>query len=120
MPAMMPVDVLGELSILGEGDAELRVAAEGAVVTVDLPSLAAGRSLARQFSGRARRKALIHRLHSGLRLADVTLRFSVAGTTVAHLAPGSETTLLSRALGVDPVQLSPMGLMRALVRRRPA
>ena len=118
MPAMMPVDVLGELSVLSEGAGELRVAAKGAVISVDLPSVAAGRVLARQVAGRMKRNEAIDRLHSGLRLADLTLEVTVAGTPIAHLAPASETTLLSRLLGVSPMKLKPMGLLRALFHRR--
>ncbi len=119
VPAMMPVDVLGELSVLSEGAGELRVAAKGAVISVDLPSVGAGRILARQVAARMKRHEAIERLHAGLRLADLTLEVSVAGTPVAHLAPASEATLLSRLLGVSPMQLKPMGLVRALFHRRP-
>lgn len=114
---MMPIDVLGELSLVSEGSGELRVAAQGDVISVDLPSLSAGRSLARQAAGRAKRREAIDRLHAGLRFADLTLNVNVAGTLIAHLAPNSETTLMSRLLGVGPMELRPMGLLLALVRR---
>ncbi len=114
---MLPVDVLGELSVLSEDGGQISVAANGDRISVDLPSLAAGRSVAKQAAGRIQRKALFNKLHAGLRFADLTLEVNVAGTLIAHLAPDSRTTLLARVLGVSPMKVKPLGLLRAAFSR---
>jgi hypothetical protein len=103
--------------VVCEGCGELRVAARGAVISVHLPSLSAGRSLAGQAAKRSKRREAISRLHAGLRFADLTLKVRVGGTLIAHLAPNSKTTLMSRLLGVGPMELKPLGLFLALIRR---
>ncbi|MDJ0862294.1 MAG: hypothetical protein QNJ82_08655 [Gammaproteobacteria bacterium] len=117
MPTSLPVDVLGELSVLSGEGAQFSVAAKGDRISVELPSLAAGRSVAKQAAGRLQRKAMLSKLHAGLRVADLTLEVNVAGTLVAHLAPDSETTLLARLLGISPMRVRPLGLLRAAISR---
>ena len=112
---MMPVDVLGELAVLNECGGEFRVAAQGAIISVELPSLSAGRKLAGQAAGRKTREATIQRLHKALRLGDLTLNVNVAGRQVASLTPDSQDSLLSRLLGVAPMELRPVGLLRVLL-----
>lgn len=114
---MTAVDVLGELSVTDEGGEQLRVAGRGDVVSVDLPSLWVGRSLAKQTAGRSARQAVISRLQAGLRRADLTLQVHVAGRPIARLAPNSEATLLSRLLGLGAMELKPMALLLAILRR---
>jgi hypothetical protein len=113
----MPIDVLGELSVLGEGGENLRISGTGEVISVDLPSLWAGRSLARQTGGRSQRQQLIGRLQAGLRFADLTLQVRVGGKPIARLAPHSEGTLLSRLLGLGALELSPVAVIAAAFRR---
>ncbi len=112
-----PIDVLGELSVTGEGGEQLRLDGQGDAITVTLPNLRAGRSLAKQTAGRLKRKELLGRLQKALRLADLTLQVHVAGTPVARLTPHSEASLLSRLLGLGAVELKPMALILAVFRR---
>lgn len=113
-----PVDVLGELSVTSEGGEKLRVEGRGDAISIALPSLWVGRSLARPTAGgRSKRKAAISRLQAGLRRADLTLQVHVAGRPIARLAPHSEATLLSRLMGLGPMELKPMGLLLAAFRR---
>ena len=113
-----PVDVLGELSVSGEGGVQLQVEGRGDSISVALPSLRVGRSLARQAAGRSRRQTLITRLQAGLRRADLTLQINLAGRPIARLAPRSKPTLLSRLLGLGAIELQPVGLLLAVFRRQ--
>ena len=113
----VPVDVLGELSITGEGGEELRVEGRGNTISVHLPSVWVGRSLARQAIGRAERQGAVDKLQAGLRRADLTLNVTVAETPVAYLSPSSEETLLSKLLGIGSVEIKPLGLLRAMLHR---
>ena len=115
--AQRSVDILGELSVLGEDDEPLRIEGRGEVVSLELPSLGVGRSLARRAGGRSKRQEVISRLQAGLRVADLTLQVHVAGRPVARLTPHSEATLLSRLLGVGAMELKPMGVLLAVFRR---
>jgi len=112
-----PVDVLGELSVTGEGGEQLQVEGRGDTISVTLRSLWVGRSLARQAAGRSKRQVVISRLQAGLRRADLTLQVQVAGRPVARLAPHSKATLLSRLLGLGAMELRPMGVLFAVFRR---
>ena len=112
-----PVDVLGELSVTAEGGQQIQVEGQGDAIAVTLPSLWAGRSLARRTAGRSKRQAFVDRLQAGLRRADLTLQVHVAGRPVACLTPHSEATLLSRLLGLGAMELKPKGLLLAVFRR---
>ena len=112
-----PVDVLGELSLIGEGGEQLQVEGRGEAIAVTVPNLWVGRSLARQAAGRAKRQGVINRLQAGLRRVDLTLHVHVAGRPIARLAPHSKATWLSRLLGLGAVELKPAGLLLAVLRR---
>ena len=112
-----PVDVLGELSVAGERGEQIRVEGQGDAISVALPSLGVGRSLAGKATGRSKRKAAVGKLHATLRRADLTLQVNVAGRPIARLAPQSEATLLSRLLGLGAMELKPIGLLLAAFRR---
>ncbi len=112
-----PVDVLGELSLTGGGGEQLQVEGRGDAIAVTLPSVWAGRSLARQAAGRAKRQGVINILQAGLRRADLTIHVHIAGRPIARLAPYSKATWLSRLLGLGAVELKPTGLLLAVFRR---
>ncbi len=112
-----PVDVLGELSVTGEGGEQLQVEGHGDAISVALPNLWVGRSLAKQAAGRSKRQVVINRLQAGLRRVDLTLHVHVAGRPIARLAPHSKATWLSRLLGLGAVELKPAGLLLAVFRR---
>lgn len=112
-----PVDVLGELSVTGEGGEQLQVEGRGDAISIALPSLWVGRSLARQTAGRSKRQWVVIKLQAGLRRADLTLHVHVAGRPIARLAPHSKATLLSRLLGLGAVEIKPMGPLLSAFRR---
>lgn len=112
----LPVDVLGELSLSVEGGEQLLVEGHSDTIAVDLPSLSAGRSLVKHANGRSQRQRVIGSLQAGLRHADLTLQVRVAGRPVAHLAPQSKATVLSRLLGLGPMKIKPLALFLAIFR----
>ena len=116
-PATTTVDVIGELSVLGEAGEQLRVFGHGEVLSMDMPSLRTGSLLVKKTGGRSKRRETISRLQAGLRLADLTLQLQVAGRPIASLSPHSEATLLSRLLGLGAMELRPLGLLLAIFRR---
>lgn len=115
-PATTTVDVIGELSVLGEAGEQLRVFGHGEVLSMDMPSLRTGSLLVKKTGGRSKRRETISRLQAGLRLADLTLQLH-AGRPIASLSPHSEATLLSRLLGLGAMELRPLGLLLAIFRR---
>lgn len=112
-----PVDVIDKLTLTDKAGGQLLAKGRGDTVSVDLPSLWASRSLAKQSPGRLKRAQAIGELQAGLRHAGLTLQVRVAGRPVAHLAPDSKATLLSRLLGLGAMQLKPLSLLLALFRR---
>lgn len=113
----MASDVLGELLIEGPDGEPLRLTGRGQTLSLDLPTFAVGRSLAKSTPARARRRDLVARLHAALRHADVSLQVTLAGRPVAQLRPGSRPRPLSRLLGLGAVEVKPLGLVLALLGR---
>jgi len=111
------LDLIGELTLTDEAGGQLLVKGRGDTVSVDLPSLWAGRALAKQAPGRSKRAQAIGTIQAGLRHADLRLQLRVAGRPVAYLAPDSKPTLLPRLLGLGSMELKPLSLILAMFRR---
>jgi antitoxin (DNA-binding transcriptional repressor) of toxin-antitoxin stability system len=113
----MPLEVTAELSLQAANGEAVTVTADGAVVTVSLPSLRPLRGQFGPLADRQRRAALLARLQRGLQVADLTLQVKLRGMPLAQLAPHARPTALSRLLGVGPLRVRPWSVLSALLRR---
>jgi hypothetical protein len=114
----VPLNVFAQLSVLSDGGDTISVSAEDNIITVDFPDFWTSRALVkRQFPKRANRETSIDKLHSGLKQTDLSIEFRVARRLVARLNPQSQPNMLSRWLGVSPVELLPVPLLLSLFQR---
>ena len=113
-----PLDVAGEVQVL-VADQTVRVTAIKNTITVDIPTLRVGMVALRGVGRRKQRATMISRLGAALHFADLSVQFRVAGGTIATLGAGARPGLLSRLLGVAPLQITWSGvgsLLRSLWR----
>lgn len=114
----VPLNVFAQLSVLSDRGETISVSAEDNLVIVDLPDFWTSRALVkRQFPNRANRETSIDQLHNGLKQTDLSVEFRVARRLVARLNPQSRPNLLSRLLGVAPVELLPIPLLLSMLQR---
>ncbi len=113
-----PLDVAGEVQVL-VADQTVRVTAIKNTITVDIPTLRVGMVALRGVGRRKQRATMISSLGAALHFADLSVQFRVAGGTIATLGAGARPGLLSRLLGVAPLQITWSGvgsLLRSLWR----
>ncbi|SFR63597.1 hypothetical protein [Halogeometricum limi] len=105
-----PLTVHTDLTLTVDGT-ELPVTSTGERLFVEFPSLpSAVRTLRRSPQGER------HRLHDLLTTTDLTVEVRVRGRTVAVSGAGARPGILSRELGVDPVELRIGGVFGAVGR----
>ena len=113
-----PLDVSGEVQAL-VADETVRVTAIKNTITVDIPNFRVGMVALRGVGRRKRRAGMISRVAAVLQFADLSVQFRLAGGTVATLGAGARPGLLSRMLGVAPLEIKWSGvgpLLRSLLR----
>jgi hypothetical protein len=104
------LDIAGEVQALLDDEAILITAAYDTIL-VDLPRLRLGLTAFRTWGRRAQRETTLQRVHTMLQLADLTVRFRLMGRIVARLGAKAHPGLLSRALGVRPLEIRPVGVL---------
>ncbi len=88
-----------------EGD-EVRVTADGSVITVAVPDMTMGLRLWNNTAPRYKERAALELLDQTLRSLDVNLAIQVAGQTVARVGKAARPGLTSRVLGLGPVEVA--------------
>ena len=106
------LDVLGELMV-EIGDSSVRVEARGDTIVVELPSLRAGYAILRRSPGGRGRGRTIRRVHDGLAGAGLRLEVRVGPSTIGVMGLGARSGLISRLLGVAPMEVQVGGLLAA-------
>jgi len=114
----LPLAVTADLSLQAASGEAITVTGDGAVVTFTLPHLRLYPGALGPLADRKRRVEVLTRLQRGLQIADLTLQVRLRDTVLAQLGPQSQPSLLSRLLGLGPLQVRPLRLLRALLRRR--
>ena len=110
------LDVVGQL-MLEMGGSSARVEARDDTIVVELPGLRDGLAILKgQPGGRERRRAILQ-IHQALTGAGLRLEARVGPRTVALLGVGARAGLISRLLGVAPLEIRAGGLIG---RGRPA
>jgi len=114
--ASLPLDIEGELTLEDPLGRELRLVAEGGRLVLILPTKALGLRSRALLPDAATRLALSHALAA----IDQSLDIRGGGLLVARLDsrqhPGGNFP--GRLLGLSPIQLFPLALLRALLFRR--
>ena len=107
------IDVFGQLSLVPSVGAEVLVRADKDTVSVTVPDFKVARQLLKQVPRRHNRRQVLARLQDALRLSDLRLQVKVSHWVVAQLAPRSQGGLVSRLVGLDPMELRLLAIVRA-------
>jgi hypothetical protein len=103
-----PLTVEADLTLRLD-DAEATVRSTGERLFVETASVVSAVELLRALPAVERR-----RLHAALTVADLTLEFRTHHRTVAVLGAGARAGVVSRQLGLAPVELRPASFVSAL------
>ena len=109
--------VEADLSVEAPNGGTVHIEAGSEQVTVHLPDFRTARENAGPYRRKAARVQALHRLRQGLQAGNLTLDIMVRQQRVAHLAPDSRGSWLSRWLGLGALAISPLGVLRALLTR---
>lgn len=109
-----PLSLVADLSLESDDGQRIRVQADGSVLVVRLPNLWLARRHAGLLRDRQRRAWLLHQLHRGLGISDLSIEIYVRRRRIARLAPESQPNGLKRWLGLGEVEVYPLGVLRAL------
>lgn len=104
-----PLSVTGEVHAL-LADNTVRVTAARNRITVDVPGVRAGLAALRGAGGKKARGEVLPRLDALLRMTDLSVRINMAGGTLAVLGADAHPGLLSRWLGVAPLEVRLSGV----------
>jgi hypothetical protein len=111
----IPVDALGHLSLVDPQHCCIDIQARGASVDIGFPDLGSARQAYLAFSTRAGGNRAIALVQRELSRADLALRFTVRGVTVAHLSGDTRGNLVSRALRLNGTDIRWGGMLRAFL-----
>ena len=117
MAVPAPLTIHADLSLRAADGAVVTVTATDTVIDVTLPRLWSRQWAVGPLADRRQRESLLTRLQRGLQVADLTLRFKVRQHVVAQLGPHSQTSRLSRLLGLASVEVYIAAGLRALFGR---
>jgi hypothetical protein len=112
----VPVDVIGQLTLVDPQDRTIAIVARGPSVEIGFPDLGSARQAYGAFTRSTDSSRAMGLLQRELRRADLALEFSVRGVTVAHLSGSSQGNLFSRAMRLNGTDIRLGGVLRALLR----
>jgi len=112
-----PLDISGQLSLTDENGKQISVSAEKEIITVMLPSLWVARPMLRQLGNRRLRTSIMKNVCGGLQHADLMIEFKIAHQTIARIGPQTRAGLVSRILGLDPVELKIVPILLSLLKK---
>ena len=108
-PREFPLSVTGEVRALID-DQTVRVTAARNRITVDVPGVRTGLAALRSAGGRTARATVLPRLDTLLRMTDLSVRINMAGGTLAVMGADAHPGVLSRWLGVAPLEVRLSGV----------
>jgi len=112
-----PLNVSALLLLTDENGKEISVSAEKEIITVLLPSLWVGRPMLRQLSNRRQRTWMMENIYGGLKQADLMIEFRIAHQIIARIGPQSRPGLVSRIMGLGPVELKIVPILLSLFKK---
>ncbi len=104
------LEIVGQLMV-EMGGSSARVEAKDDTIVVELPGLRDGLSILNRWPGGRGRRQAIRRIHNGLSMAGLALDVKVGPRTVARLGVGSRAGVVSRLLGLAPLEVRAAGLL---------
>lgn len=111
----VPVDAIGQLSLVDPRQRCIDIQARGGSVDIGFPDLGSAHQAYLAFSARADSNRAISLVQRELSRADLALRFTVRGVTVAQLSGNTRGSLLSRALRLNGTDVRLGGMLRAFL-----
>jgi hypothetical protein len=109
----LPLDIVGEVQAAVAQETVL-ITGRKDTITVDIPRLRVGLLGLRAAGGREQRSKILSRADAALQVASLSVRFRMAGGTVAMLGSAARPGLLSRLLGLAPLEVRLSGLVFVL------
>lgn len=111
----VPVDAIGQLTLVDPQCRSIAIQAHGASIDIGFPDLGSARQAYVAFSTRTDSNRAIGLIQRELHRADLALRFTVRGVTVAQLSGDTRGNLVSRALRLTGTDISLAGVLRVLL-----
>jgi hypothetical protein len=112
------VDAIGQLTLVDPQQRSIDIQARGGSVDIGFPDLGSAHRAYVAFSARADSNRAITLVQSELSRADLALRFTVRGVTVAELSGSTRGNLVSRALRLNGTDIRLGGMLRAFLGLR--
>ncbi len=109
----VPLDISGEVRA-AVADETVLITANTGTITVDIPSVRVGLLALRGAGRKKQRSRTFSRAHATLQVTSQSVRFRMAGGTVAMLGTDARPGALSRLLGVTPLEIRFSGLLFVL------
>lgn len=110
MLLQVPLDIVGEVqAIIAEETVQITASTD--TITVDVPSVRVVLLALRSLGRRKQRSNRISRADAALQATWQSVRFRIAGSTVAMLGFAARPGILSRLLGVAPLEIRLSGLL---------
>ena len=100
--------------VLSFGNDDFLVNAANDRIVVDLPSWRAGLAILRLPPVRGEWEQLFTQTQRGLTVADLRVQFRLAGRIVARLGIEARPGIVSRLLGLGPLELRPLQLLLSM------
>jgi hypothetical protein len=114
-PQHIPVDAIGHLTLVDARNRTIAIAAHGPEVEVGFPDLGSARQAYAALARRSDSNRAVRLVQRELQRADLALRFSVRGVTVARLSGHSQGNLFGRAMRLGGTDVRLRGVLRALL-----
>ena len=112
----IPVDAVGQMALVDPPHRVIDIQARGASVDIGFPDLGSARQAHLAFSGRTDTNRAVTLVQRELQRADLALRFTMRGVTLAQLSGATRGNLVSRALRLNGTDIRLGGVLRALLR----
>jgi len=113
---LSPLALSARLVLSLENDDFLVDATDDKIV-VDLPSWRAGLAVMRLQRRRGGWKQLFTQAQHWIPVANLSVRFRLAGRIVARLGSDTQPGIVSRLLGLGPLELRPLQLLLSMLSR---
>jgi hypothetical protein len=111
-----PLDIYARLRVSTAGH-QLSVRADGRLITIEIPSLLAGRELLKRWRPRHAWGKSLGDVRAMMTYRDLQLEFRLSGRMIARLGVGTRPSLSSWLLGLSPLELRPLQMLLAVASR---
>lgn len=111
-----PLDLYARLSISIDGN-QLNARAADNLITIELPDLLVARALCKTWRSRRERERFLGKVMAMLADRDWQVEIRLSNRQVARLGVGVRPSLSAWLLGLNPLELHPMQILRAIANR---